>query len=131
MILEEMWRSKLPLKVKNFMWLVQRGRLQTIDNLGRKQWKGSKFWEESIDHLMLECPIAVFVWAVIRDGLKWRNVPKGVMDFRENFLQDRGNKWIGALWFLFGCVCWVLWLNMNDCVFNNKIVSSPVRSYSE
>jgi hypothetical protein len=44
------------------------------DNLIRKQWKGSKFCqfyqaEESVDHLIFECPVAVFVWAVIRDGL--------------------------------------------------------------
>jgi hypothetical protein len=74
-IIEEMWRSKLPLKIKNFMWLVQRGRLQMVDNLIRKQWKGGKFCqfcqaEKSVDHLMFECPVAVFVWAVIRDGLK-------------------------------------------------------------
>jgi hypothetical protein len=25
---------------------------------------------------MFECPIAVFMWAVVRDGLKWGNVPK-------------------------------------------------------
>jgi hypothetical protein len=135
MVIEEMWRSKLPLKVKNFMWLVQRGRLQTANNLGRKQWKGSKFCqfchvEESVDHLMFKCPVVVFVWAVIRDGLKWRNAPKSVMDFRENFLQARGNKGLGGVAVLIWvCVCWVLWLNRNDCVFNNKIVSSPVRSY--
>jgi hypothetical protein len=86
--------------------------------LGRKQWKGSKFCqaEESVDHLMFECLVAVFVWAVIRDGLKWRNVPKSVMDFRENFLQTRGNKGLGALWFLFGCVgCYGL-IGMTVCL---------------
>jgi hypothetical protein len=34
--MEEMWRSKLPLMVKNFVWLVMRNRIQTVDNLGKK-----------------------------------------------------------------------------------------------
>jgi hypothetical protein len=105
------------------MWLVLRGRLQMADNLIRKQWKGSKFCqfyqaEESVNHLMFECPVVVFVWAVIRDAMKWRDVPKSVRDMGENFiLLGRGGGGGGG----FG----VFWLNRNDCVFNNKIVSSP------
>jgi hypothetical protein len=41
--IEELWHSMLPLKVKNFVWLVLRNRVQTTDNLGRKKWTGSKF----------------------------------------------------------------------------------------
>jgi hypothetical protein len=44
-VMEELWQSKLPLKIKNFMWLVHRNRLQTTNNLGRKQWKGNKFYQ--------------------------------------------------------------------------------------
>jgi hypothetical protein len=74
---------------------------------------------------MFECPIAIFMWVVIKDGLKWGNVLKSVKDFKENFLHIKGNKGLRAMWFLFGCVCWVLWFNRNDCIFNNTIISSP------
>jgi hypothetical protein len=47
----------------------------------------------------------VFVWEVIRDGLKWRNVLKSVIDFKENFIQIKGAKGLRALWRLFRCVC--------------------------
>jgi hypothetical protein len=30
-------------KKKNFIWMVDRNRIQTVDNLGKKNWKGSKF----------------------------------------------------------------------------------------
>jgi hypothetical protein len=40
--MEELWKSKLPLKIKNFLWLVYRGRIQTVDNLKRKRWKGDE-----------------------------------------------------------------------------------------
>jgi hypothetical protein len=88
--MEELWHSKLPLKIKNFMWLVHQNRVQTADNLGRKQWKGSKLChfcqaEENADHLFIRCPIAMFVWAVLRDALSWRELPKSVGDFKEKF----------------------------------------------
>jgi hypothetical protein len=41
--MEEMWHSNLPLKVKNFIWMVDRNRIQTMDNLGRKTGKGASF----------------------------------------------------------------------------------------
>jgi hypothetical protein len=46
---------------------------------------------------MFECPITIFMCAVIKDGLKWRNVPKNVKDFKENFLQIKGNKGLRAM----------------------------------
>jgi S-adenosylmethionine:diacylglycerol 3-amino-3-carboxypropyl transferase len=34
--MEDLWHSKLPLKIKNFVWLVFRNRLQTADNLRKE-----------------------------------------------------------------------------------------------
>jgi hypothetical protein len=48
-----------------------------------------------------------------------------VEDFRENFLMIKDSKEMKVIWFLFGAVWWTLWLNRNDCIFNNKIISSP------
>jgi hypothetical protein len=32
---------------------------------------------------------------------------------------------MGCMRFLLGAIFWTLWLNRNDFIFNNKIVSSP------
>jgi hypothetical protein len=40
MRMEGLWKSKLPMKIKNFLWLVYRGRIQIVDNLKWKRWKG-------------------------------------------------------------------------------------------
>jgi hypothetical protein len=70
-------------------------------------------------------PCAVFVWEVVlRDGLVWSDVPKSMWDFKENFIVSRGSWGVGLVWFLFGVVCWTPWLNQNDFIFNNKIISS-------
>jgi hypothetical protein len=51
--------------------------------MGRKKWKGSKLCqfcqvEENADNLFFVCPGAIFVWAVLRDGLGWNAVSKSV-----------------------------------------------------
>jgi hypothetical protein len=30
-----------------------------------------------------------------------------------------------VLFFLLGAACWTLWLNKNDYIFNQKLISSP------
>jgi hypothetical protein len=56
---------------------------------------------------------------------KWKSVPQSMKDFNENFLTNMGTKIIRVMWFLFGAICWTLWLNRNDYIFNNKLISSP------
>jgi hypothetical protein len=93
--MEEMWKAKIPFKLRNFVWLVYQGRIQTADNLIKKQWKGDKKCkfcddEETVDHLLFLCLIASYLWCVIRDGLNWKKTPKSVKEFNDNFLLGRG-----------------------------------------
>jgi hypothetical protein len=37
----------------------------------------------------------------------------------------RGDKRNGKLMFLFGVISWVLWHNINNLVFNSKVISNP------
>jgi hypothetical protein len=67
--MEEMWRTKMPLKVKNFVCLVYQGRIQTEDNLIRKKWKGDKKCklceeEESVNHLLF-CVLLCHICGVL------------------------------------------------------------------
>jgi hypothetical protein len=78
-----------------------------------------------VDHLIFICPLAGFVWSVIKEGVGWGRSPKSVKEFNDEFLLERGRKDNGRVFFLFGAVCWTLWLNRNDWVFRNKLVSSP------
>jgi hypothetical protein len=107
--MEEMWRTKMPLKVKYFVWLVYQGRIQTADNLIRKNWKGDKkckfYEEESVNHLLFLCPIASYLWCILRDSLQWERIPRSVKKINDVFLLERGHKGNGVLFFLFGAVC--------------------------
>jgi hypothetical protein len=107
--MEELWSSKLPLKIKNFLWLVFRERIQTVDNLKKKRWKGEEKCMfclecEFVDHLLFGCYLAVYVWAMVRDVLGWDAIPRSVKDFVENFMLLRGDKHNGKLIFMFRAI---------------------------
>ena len=64
------WKLKIPLKIKIFLWFLQRGVVLTKDNLAKKIWKGSKKYcgcnsNETIKHLFLDCPYTRMIWRVI------------------------------------------------------------------
>ena len=39
---KSVWKLKIPLKVKIFIWLLHCGVILTKDNLAKRNWKGSK-----------------------------------------------------------------------------------------
>ena len=55
------WKAKIPLKIKIFMWLVKQNTILTRDNLSRKGWQGDKTCSfcnapENVEHLSLSVP---------------------------------------------------------------------------
>jgi hypothetical protein len=64
-----LWKLKLPLKIKIFLWYLGRGVTLTTDNLAKCGWKGSmKYsfcnYNESIQHLFY-CYITRIFWRII------------------------------------------------------------------
>ena len=64
------WKLKIPLKIKIFLWFLQRGVVLTKDNLAKKNWTRSQRCcgcnsNETIKHLLLDCPYARMVWRII------------------------------------------------------------------
>jgi len=39
---QDIWQTKLPMKIKIFMWYLKRGVILTKDNLARRNWHGDK-----------------------------------------------------------------------------------------
>jgi hypothetical protein len=64
------WKMKVPLKIKIFMWFLHHKVILTKDNLVKRNWEGSKtcvFCDkgESIHHLFFEFPLSKIVWRII------------------------------------------------------------------
>jgi zinc-binding in reverse transcriptase len=61
------WKSKIPLKIKIFMWLLRRKRLLIKDQLLKCSWIGDfkcVFYDqdENDDHLFVHCPTVRTLW---------------------------------------------------------------------
>lgn len=82
----EIWSAKIQLKVKIFLWMAWHDRIQMVQQLRRRNWDGArtcKFCdlEESVDHLLFQCPIAVATWCWVRDSLGWPKIPTSISSF--------------------------------------------------
>jgi hypothetical protein len=64
------WKLKMPLKIKIFIWYLQKGVVLTKDNLARRRWKGSLKCcfcnlDETIQHLFFDCQLATVMWRIV------------------------------------------------------------------
>ena len=56
---KQIWKLKLPLKIKIFMWYLLKGDVLTKDNLAKRNWQGNSKcgfcnMDESIRHLFID-----------------------------------------------------------------------------
>jgi hypothetical protein len=69
-VYKDIWKAKILEKVKIFMWLLAPKAILTKDNMVRRNWQGNPscyFCEsiETVDHLLLSCPVVKVVWGVV------------------------------------------------------------------
>ena len=124
---KKIWKSKIPLKVKIFMWYLHRGVVLTKDNLARRNWPGSKkcsfcSHDETIKHLFFQCKFARSTWSVIQIASNLYP-PTSVANIFGHWLDGITNRFktlirVGAY-----ALIWSLWLCRNDLVFNDKNAS--------
>lgn len=122
------WKCKVPLKVKVFLWQTVQNKLQTAANLKERNWKGSHKCvvcgeNETEDHIFFSCILAKFIWQAIREALGWERAPTGVQDFMDTWL-CRGSRNPNLTIFCLAAVLWSIWLTRNkyaiEGVFPNK-----------
>ena len=60
------WKDRIPLKIKHFLYLVGRGRLPCAEQLVKRNWKGGNEFcklclqTENTNHVIFRCSLAVF-----------------------------------------------------------------------
>lgn len=79
------WKSKVPPKIKIFIWLMTNDAILTKDNRIRRKWVGDPkchFCDqtETVDHLFFTCHIAKVIWGVIAIILGATNIPTSILN---------------------------------------------------
>jgi hypothetical protein len=125
-----LWKSKLPQKIKVFIWLVVRNKILTKDNLIKRSWHGSSKCYfcgglESIEHLFFKCSIARFVWRVIQIALNLDFIPKSIGELCDRWLNKSKDRISNLMIFGCGAVFWAIWRTRNDWFFGDKILLDP------
>jgi hypothetical protein len=126
----EIWNSKIPLKVKIFLWMAWHDRIQTTQQLKTRNWDKAdvcKFCdkEELDNHLLFQCPIARILWCCVRDSLGWPSAPISITNFQDLFLVQGNRDAHEIVWWVMAAVEWSIWKTRNDLVFSDIVIKSP------
>jgi hypothetical protein len=122
-----LWKLKLPLKIKGFLWLLYKKVILTKDNLVKTIWHGNEMCcfcdnYETIQHLFFDCGLTKFIWRVIylTFGL-WPLV--SINHMFETWILNMNGGMRKLLLVGIGIMLWAVWLSRNDIVFDKQIQS--------
>jgi hypothetical protein len=123
------WIAKIPLKIKINLWQVCNDKIQSAEQLAKKNWAGPTECKlcgqlESAEHIFVQCVLARFCWSVFRDVYEWVALPTSLEDIHGKLVEGSNRK-NRKFVFILGCLAWSLWLIHNDFIFNSVLVSSP------
>ena len=109
------------------MWTAASGNILTIDNLRKRQilildWCCMcKRNGESVDHLLIHCPIAFDLWSMVFTlfGIHWV-MPKTVVDLLACWQGKLGRHRNSAIWMTVPhCFIWCIWRERNNRNFED------------
>ena len=125
----DIWRLKVPPKVKNLLWRMYRGCLPTRLRLQDKgvscptNCSSCDSDYEDLNHLLFECPFSIQVW---NDAGVWNDVQKAaiytdtvansIFYILQNLSKDIQQR--------IAAICWSLWKHQNLKIWENVIESS-------
>jgi hypothetical protein len=118
------WKMKVPLKIKIFMWFLHKKVILTKDNLAKRNWQGCVKCcfcdqDETIQHLFISCPFTKMIWRIIYMAF---NIPppSNITNMFGNWLngvakKDKVHIRVGVC-----ALLWAIWNVRNDYIFNRK-----------
>jgi hypothetical protein len=116
------WKIKVPLKIKIFMWFLHRKVILTKDNLVKRSWQGCKSCsfchkDETIQHLFFDCSFAKIVWRIIHMTFGI-SPPTTVSNLFGNWLANIPKKELMQVRVGVCAILWAMWNVRNDFIFN-------------
>nr|CAD1829821.1 unnamed protein product [Ananas comosus var. bracteatus] len=127
-----LWKLKISLRVKLFLWLAERNKILTADNLVKRGWHGPIICvlcntdAESLEHIMHHCSYTTSLWYWLMGRLTitlaWRSTaPEGLATHwcrlrRMESGQDRTILDLGIA----AAYYWEIWKERNRRIFDNR-----------
>jgi len=122
------WKLKLPLKIKVFLWYLYKRVVLTKDNLARRQWQEDRKCcfcssDESIQHLFFNCHFARFVWRTVHISFNLIP-PTSVHNLFTSWLHGINKKLKSKILVGASAICWAIWLTWSDIIFDKAAAPS-------
>jgi hypothetical protein len=122
------WKLKIPLKIKIFLWLLNKRVILTKDNLARKNWKGSQRCcfcnnNETIQHLFFYCPHVRDIWRIVFYATDL-SPPRSVSHMLGRWLSNQYHNIKKMILVGVGALCWAIWRCRSDMIFNKTKYNS-------
>jgi hypothetical protein len=117
-----LWKLKISLKIKIFMWFLSNKVLLTKDNLAKRAWIRCKICcfcdrDETVEFLFLSCPFARLIWWII---FFMYNIPPptNITNNFGNWLSGIDKMTKARICFGVSALCRSIWTCRNDIIFN-------------
>jgi hypothetical protein len=119
------WKPKVPPWVAFYLWTASLGKILTTDYLRKRNiilvsWCCMcKTDGETIDHLLLHCPVAYDLWSFVFSmfGVQWA-MPSRVLDLLACWQGRFGRLRSAEIWKAIPhCLMWCLWRERNSRIF--------------
>ncbi|CAI9760115.1 unnamed protein product [Fraxinus pennsylvanica] len=117
---KELWRLKIPAKVRNLIWRASLNVLPTVDQLRVRKVEVDShcpvcsIHDESVLHAFVSCEFAQKIWeavGVVNSPTMAANFKDWITATLKNHQQDQE---------IIVMLCWAIWLNRNETVWNAK-----------
>jgi hypothetical protein len=126
-----LWKIRIPLKIKVFLWLLYRESILTKDNLVKRNWHGNDkccFCNEyeTVQHLFFKCALAKFIWRIIY-LISGFGPPHNIKHTFGAWIHNINSSKRQLLFAGIGAMLWGVWLSRNDVVFNKSPILSSMQ----
>nr|CAD1817778.1 unnamed protein product [Ananas comosus var. bracteatus] len=128
----DIWRLRIPLKVKVFYWLVLKKKILTMDNLVKRGWTGNTSCVlcgseiETIDHLFTQCVFFRFLMVKSLEDVQSGDLGVDVHQLWDIWKGRKGTQPMNnGLCGIIAC-WWVVWEIRNGAIFA-KDQADPLR----
>jgi hypothetical protein len=126
--LREVWHSKIPTKIKIFLWQLIRGKLSSSDQIWKRHEPSTGECVlcgeiEDTNHIIFHCSLAKFMWACVKVLLTCSWIPEaGDLITISQSLSGRTRR---IVWIAIALFCWWTWNIRNKMAIEKNFILHP------